>query len=98
LTSAEARERTLLHRIYAFVEQQLTDPGLSPRSIAAAHHVSLRYLYKLFAIGGHWGFSSAAHFSRAFRDEYGVPPAEFRARSAIPAALCTDRQRGCTDR
>ena len=37
------------------------------------------------AIGTHWGFLSAAHFSRAFRDEYGIPPAEFRARSAMLA-------------
>jgi AraC-like DNA-binding protein len=115
----DARERTLLHRIYAFVEQQLADPGLTPASIAAAHHISLRYLYKLFeaepvtvggwvrrrrlercrqdlrdpaqryrpvaAIGAHWGFLSAAHFSRAFRYEYGVPPAEFRTRSAMLA-------------
>jgi AraC-like DNA-binding protein len=44
----EARQRTLLHRIYAFVEQQLADPELSPRSIAAAHHISLRYLHRLF--------------------------------------------------
>jgi AraC-like DNA-binding protein len=114
-----ARERTLLHRIYAFVEQQLADPGLSPRRIAAAHHISLRYLHKLFeaepvtvggwvrrrrlercrqdlrdpaqryrpvaAIGAHWGFLSDAHFSRAFRDEYGVPPAEFRTRVHGPA-------------
>lgn len=114
-----ARERTLLHRVYAFVEQRLADPELSPRSIAAAHHISLRYLHKLFedepvtvgdwvrrrrlercrqdlrdpalrnrpvaAIGAHWGFQSAAHFSRAFRDAYGVSPAEFRTRSAMLA-------------
>jgi AraC-like DNA-binding protein len=44
----EAREHILLHRIYAFIERQLSDPGLSPRSIAAAHHISLRTLHKLF--------------------------------------------------
>jgi AraC-like DNA-binding protein len=43
-----ARERTLLHRIYAFIEQHLANPDLSPRSVAAAHHMSLRSLYKLF--------------------------------------------------
>ncbi|WP_327582876.1 helix-turn-helix domain-containing protein [Nonomuraea sp. NBC_00507] len=113
------RERTLLHRIYAYVEQQLTDPELSPRSIATAHHISVRYLYKLFeaeqmtvgawvrrrrlercrqdlcdpaqrnrpvaAIGTHWGFLSATHFSRAFRDAYGFSPAQFRAHSVMPA-------------
>jgi AraC-like DNA-binding protein len=43
-----ARERTLLHRVYSFIEQQLADPELSPPSIAAAHHISLRSLHKLF--------------------------------------------------
>ena len=42
------QERILLHRIYAFIEQHLADPELSPRSIAAAHHISLRSLYKRF--------------------------------------------------
>lgn len=109
-----AWERTLLHRIYTFIERRLPDPDLTPHSIAAAHHISLRHLHKLFesepstvaawirrrrlercrrdlrdptqhnrpvaAIGARWGFPSAAHFSRAFRDAYGVAPAEFRAR------------------
>ncbi|HZC74026.1 MAG TPA: helix-turn-helix domain-containing protein [Jatrophihabitans sp.] len=44
----DERERTLLHRIYAFVEHQLADPELSPRSIAAAQHISVRYLHRLF--------------------------------------------------
>lgn len=44
----DTRQRALLHRIHAFVEDHLADPDLSPRSIAAAHHVSVRYLYKLF--------------------------------------------------
>jgi AraC-like DNA-binding protein len=45
-----ARERTLVHRIYAFVEQHLADPDLTPRTVAAAHHISLRSLHKLFEV------------------------------------------------
>jgi AraC-like DNA-binding protein len=30
-------------------------------------------------IGARWGLPNAAHFSRAFRAAYGIPPAEFRA-------------------
>jgi AraC-like DNA-binding protein len=32
----------------AFIEDQLADPELTPSAVARAHHVSLRYLYKLF--------------------------------------------------
>ena len=44
----DSRQRALLMRIHAFIEQRLPDPGLSPATIAAAHHISARYLYKLF--------------------------------------------------
>jgi AraC-like DNA-binding protein len=103
----------MVKRIRSYIEQRLSDPDLSPATIAAAHHISLRYLYKLFeqeqttvarlvlqrrlarcrrdlldptrtdatvsAIAGRWGLTNAAHFSRAFRAAYGVPPGEFRA-------------------
>jgi AraC-like DNA-binding protein len=45
----DTRQRVLLHRIHAFIDQRLGDPDLSPATIAAAHHISLRYLHKLFA-------------------------------------------------
>lgn len=45
-------QHALLLRIQAFVEQRLGDPDLTPATIAAAHHISLRYLYKLFAARG----------------------------------------------
>jgi AraC-like DNA-binding protein len=45
---ADARQRALLLRIHAFIEQRLADPELSPGTIAAAHFISKRYLYKLF--------------------------------------------------
>lgn len=40
---------SLLRRVYAYMEENLRDPGLCPRTIAAAHHISLRSLYNLFA-------------------------------------------------
>jgi AraC-like DNA-binding protein len=46
---ADTRQRALLLRVQAFIEQRLADPELSPSTIAAAHHISLRYLYALFA-------------------------------------------------
>jgi AraC-like DNA-binding protein len=105
-------ERTLLMRITAYLEQRLHDPGLCPEQIAKAHHISTRYLSKLFAaeettvmtwvrerrlercrsdlvdprlrdrpiaaVAARWGFLQPAHFSRAFRAQYGTSPREYR--------------------
>jgi AraC-like DNA-binding protein len=45
---ADARRRVLLTRIHGFTEARLPDPGLNPAVVAAAHHISLRYLHRLF--------------------------------------------------
>jgi AraC-like DNA-binding protein len=44
----ETRQGALLLRIHAFIEQRLSDPELSPSTVAAAHHISVRYLHRLF--------------------------------------------------
>ena len=116
----DARRGGLVGRIRAFIDAHLGDPELTPAAVAAAHHISLRYLHKLFepepqgvagmirqrrlercrhdlldpsqadrpvaGIAARWGFSSAAHFSRVFRDVYGLPPAEFRRVYRLEAA------------
>ncbi|WIM92674.1 helix-turn-helix domain-containing protein [Actinoplanes oblitus] len=46
--SPESRRRVLHTSIQAFVQQRLGDPGLTPRSIAAAHHISVRLLHQLY--------------------------------------------------
>ncbi|MDQ0579458.1 helix-turn-helix domain-containing protein [Streptomyces rishiriensis] len=38
----------VLGRVLEYVEIHLTDPDLSPEVIARAHHISVRYLHKLF--------------------------------------------------
>lgn len=38
----------LLSRIKSYIDQRLGDPALSLASIARAHHISVRYLHKLF--------------------------------------------------
>ncbi|MFG1888960.1 helix-turn-helix domain-containing protein [Micromonospora sp. NPDC049051] len=47
------RRRALMAQIHAFVRENLGDPHLTPDAIAAAHHISLRYLHKLFHEEGH---------------------------------------------
>jgi AraC-like DNA-binding protein len=118
----DGSQRALLLRVRAFVETRLADPRLTPATVARAHHVSLRSLYKLFesqptsvaglirerrlercrrdlldpslagrpvsAIAARWGLTNAAHFSRAFRAAYGVPPVEYRR---LGAAAALDR-------
>lgn len=100
-----------LVRVKDHIMRNLGDPDLSPRTIAAVHFMSVRYLHKIFeqegttvagwiraqrlercrrdllrpraletgvaVIARRWGFVSAAHFSRAFRDAYGMTPREW---------------------
>ncbi|MFC3578013.1 helix-turn-helix transcriptional regulator [Streptomyces yaanensis] len=100
----------MLTRIREYIEENLMDPDMSPESIARAHHISVRYLHKLFqnegatvstwvrkrrlescrhdlgrlsnrrrtvaAVAQSWGFASPSHFSRIFRQAYGVSPSE----------------------
>ncbi|MEU1184431.1 helix-turn-helix domain-containing protein [Streptomyces sp. NPDC005820] len=43
-----APQHPLVHRIRDHIDRHLADPGLSPAGIAAAHHISVRYLHRLF--------------------------------------------------
>ncbi|MGW0585249.1 AraC-like ligand-binding domain-containing protein, partial [Streptomyces sp. NPDC002920] len=38
----------LVQRVRGHIDEHLTDPALSPQSVAAAHHISVRYLHRLF--------------------------------------------------
>lgn len=44
----ETRQRAMARRIHAFIRQNLHDPELTPPVIAAAHHISLSYLHRIF--------------------------------------------------
>ncbi|RCW45731.1 AraC family transcriptional regulator [Halopolyspora algeriensis] len=48
LDEAEPRE-ALLRRIREYIDARLSDPDLSPHTVAAAHYISPRYLHSLFA-------------------------------------------------
>ncbi|MFF5219472.1 helix-turn-helix domain-containing protein [Micromonospora sp. NPDC000442] len=45
---AEMRQQALRTRIDAFISEHLDDPDLNARTIAAAHHVSVRTVYRLW--------------------------------------------------
>jgi AraC-like DNA-binding protein len=49
---AGQQDRALLVRCRAYVEQHLADPRLTPTEVAAAQHVSVRRLHRLFEPGG----------------------------------------------
>ncbi|MFD5026657.1 helix-turn-helix domain-containing protein [Streptomyces sp. NPDC058373] len=44
----DSHRRTLLLRIEAFVQRNLHERQLSPAAVAAAHHISVSYLHRLF--------------------------------------------------
>jgi hypothetical protein len=86
----DERQRALLIGVHTFVEQRLPDPNLSLSQVAAAHHVSLRSLHKLFEPSGTtaaanrtWSGGPTRAGNRAAR----LPPA-----SRLPLAV---ENRGC---
>ncbi|MFF9131173.1 MULTISPECIES: helix-turn-helix domain-containing protein [unclassified Streptomyces] len=44
--------RALVLRVRDHIDRRLTDPDLTPETVAAAHHISVRYLHKLFEAEG----------------------------------------------
>lgn len=61
--SAESAE--MLRAIQEWIEERLHDPVLSPAAIAAAHHISVRQLYRVFRPAG----TTVARYVRARRLE-----------------------------
>ncbi|GHE56831.1 helix-turn-helix domain-containing protein [Streptomyces vinaceus] len=49
---APEHSRGMLTRVQEYILLHLDDPALCPERIAAAHHMSVRYLHKLFHAGG----------------------------------------------
>ncbi|WP_448811748.1 helix-turn-helix domain-containing protein [Agromyces bauzanensis] len=65
-----SRRSFLLIQTREFIEQRLWDPDLDPQVIADHHHISLRYLHKLFASIGLTvsGWIRATRLERCRRD------------------------------
>lgn len=66
----DSQPHSMLPRIMAYVRQHLHDPRLSPRSIAAAHHISVSYLHRLFQDHDTtvWAWIRQQRLERARRD------------------------------
>ncbi|MGW5639441.1 helix-turn-helix domain-containing protein [Streptomyces sp. NPDC003832] len=47
-TGAGSERHDLLGRIRTHIDEHLADPGLGPGTVAKAHHISVRYLHRLF--------------------------------------------------
>ena len=80
------RRRALTAQIRAFIQANLGDADLTPAAIAAAHHISLRYLHKLFQQDGQTvaGWIRARRLERCHRD-LADPSLASRPISAIAA-------------
>jgi AraC-like DNA-binding protein len=70
LISPETHQRALILKIHAFISERLGDSELGPPQIAAAHHISLRYLHRLFGLEGHTvnGWIRSQRMERCRRD------------------------------
>lgn len=57
-------------RVQRFIDDHLSDPDLAPGTVAAAHHISTRYLHKLFEREGETvaGWIRARRLERCRRD------------------------------
>ncbi|MFE7593695.1 helix-turn-helix domain-containing protein [Kitasatospora sp. NPDC057512] len=68
----DTRQRALVENVRGFVERNLRDPELTPAVIAAAHHISVSYLHRLFTrqSGGETvaAFVRRRRLERAHRD------------------------------
>jgi AraC-like DNA-binding protein len=68
-TSSETVSAYILRRRLEESARQMVDPAWRGRSIAE--------------IAFAWGFNSAPHFTRSFRDRYGVSPRHYRCRQPM---------------
>lgn len=106
-----------MQRVRQFIDENLDHPDLSPKRIADANRISVRYLHWLFEpmgltvtryiiqqrlqrchrelsnpvmrsrtitdIAFSWGFNNPTHFSRRFKQEFGVSPNDFRKQGSL---------------
>jgi len=75
-----------LHMAFASREQSITDHIWTTRLDGCRDDLAGNSDRTISEIAFAWGFSSSAHFSRAFRQRFGVTPSAFRSASRTAAA------------
>ncbi|WP_240805244.1 hypothetical protein [Streptomyces sp. A1547] len=95
LLPPHTRQQVLLSRIDTFIEDNLADPELSPRTVAARHHISVRLLHRLFAAREE-SVSATIRRLRLERCSADLvdPPARRHARARRGGAMGFRRRRG----
>ncbi|SNT48252.1 AraC-type DNA-binding protein [Asanoa hainanensis] len=78
--ASDAQHRLLHLKALDFIENHLTDPGLTPEGVAAAQSVSLRYLQMLFREQG-WTIAGLIRQRRLERCRRELCEDTFRRRS-----------------
>jgi AraC-like DNA-binding protein len=73
-----------LHRVFGASGWTLARWLWHQRLLRCRQELDLRDGTPISTIAFRWGFSDAAHFSRAFREAYGCAPREYRARGGAP--------------
>jgi AraC-like DNA-binding protein len=64
----DAQRRTLVLRVKSFIQRHLHDPDLNPGAIAAAHHISVSYLHRIFQGDGVAAWIREQRLERARED------------------------------
>jgi AraC family transcriptional regulator, positive regulator of tynA and feaB len=78
IASALRCSKRYLHMAFAASDRSITDHIWSTRLDGCRGDLARHTDRTISEIAFAWGFSSSAHFSRAFRKRFGVTPSEFR--------------------
>ena len=78
IASALRCSKRYLHMAFAASDRSITDHIWSTRLDGCRSELARRTDRTISEIAFAWGFSSSAHFSRAFRKRFGVTPTAFR--------------------
>lgn len=78
IASALRCSKRYLHMAFAGCDRSITDHIWMTRLDGCADDLARRAELSISEIAFGWGFSSSAHFSRAFRKRFGATPSEYR--------------------